>query len=169
MNKVGIFYGSTTGTTEEIARKIGEKLGLSKSDVHDAAKISEELVNQYDVLILGTATWGDGEQQDDWYDGVKVLMATDLTNKPIALFGCGDSESYSDTFCGGMGYLYQDLKDSGCRFCGITDVDGYTFDASESVIDDKFIGLPIDDVNESDKTDARIDEWIEKLKKECLE
>ena len=66
MSKIGIFYGSTTGTTEDVARKIAAKLGVEKSDLHDAAKISEELVNKYDVLVLGSATWGDGELQDDW-------------------------------------------------------------------------------------------------------
>ena len=26
MNKIGVFYGSTTGTTEDLARRIAEKL-----------------------------------------------------------------------------------------------------------------------------------------------
>ncbi|WP_321331132.1 flavodoxin FldA [uncultured Bacteroides sp.] len=168
MNKIGIFYGSTTGTAEDIARKIAAKLNLPKTDIYDASKITEELVKQYDVLLLGTSTWGDGELQDDWYDGVKVLKAAGISHKYVALFGCGDAESYSDTFCGGMGNLYEDLKDTGCTFCGATDTDGYSFSASGSVVNDKFVGLAIDEVNEDDKTDGRIDNWIEILKKECL-
>ena len=39
-------------------------------------------------------------------------------------------------------------------------IDGYTFDDSEAVIDGKFIGLPLDDINEDDKTDTRIEAWI---------
>jgi flavodoxin I len=84
----------------------------------------------------------------------------------IALFGCGDSDSYCDTFCGGMGELYNELKDSGAKFVGAVSQDGYTFDASDAVIDDKFIGLPLDDVNEEDQTDSRIDAWIEAIKGE---
>ena len=42
-------------------------------------------------------------------------------------------------------------------------VRGYTFDDSEAVIDGKFIGLPLDDVNEDDKTDVRIDAWIAEI------
>ena len=38
--------------------------------------------------------------------------------------------------------------------------DGYTFGDSEAVIDGKFIGLPLDDINEEDKTDTRIKAWI---------
>ena len=42
--------------------------------------------------------------------------------------------------------------------------DGYTFDDSEAVVDGKFVGLALDDVNEDDKTDERIDAWIDSIK-----
>lgn len=118
MKKTGVFYGSTTGTTESVAAQIAEKLGIAPADVHDVSKMTADMVNDYEALILGTSTWGDGELQDDWYDGIKVLKDMDLKGKTVALFGCGDSESYGDTFCDGMGVLYEDLKDSGCRFVG---------------------------------------------------
>jgi len=111
-------------------------------------------------LILGTSTWGAGELQDDWYDGLNTLQGADLSGKTIALFGCGDCASYSDTFVGGMGELYNGIKDSGARFIGAVETDGYTFDDSEALIDGKFIGLPLDDINEDDKTDTRIEAWV---------
>ena len=111
MNKFGVFYGSTTGTTEDLARRIAEKLDVPSADVFDVSKLTEALVNEYDVLVLGSSTWGAGELQDDWYDGVKVLKKCDLSHKSVALFGCGDSDSYSDTFCDAIGILYEDLKD----------------------------------------------------------
>ncbi len=73
MNKIGVFYGSTTGTTEDLARRIAEKLDVPSAHVFDVSKLTEALVNEYDVLVLGSSTWGAGELQDDWYDGVKVL------------------------------------------------------------------------------------------------
>ncbi len=164
MKKTGIFYGSTTGTTESVAHMIAEKLGVASGDVTDAGKITAEKVASYDVLILGTSTWGDGELQDDWYDGIKVLKAADLSGKTVALFGCGDSESYSDTFCDGMGILYEDLKDSGCTFVGAVPESDYTYGASVAVVDGKFVGLAIDEMNESDKTEARVDAWTDMLK-----
>ena len=97
MKKTGIFYGSTTGTTESVAGMIAGKLGVSSADVHDVSKMTADMVNSYDVLLLGTSTWGDGELQDDWYDGVKLLKGLDLSGKLVGLFGCGDSESYADT------------------------------------------------------------------------
>ena len=147
MKKTGIFYGSTTGTTESVARLIAEKLGVSPEDVHDVSKLNAALVESYEALILGTSTWGDGELQDDWYDGIKVLKNANLSGKTIALFGCGDSESYSDTFCDGMGILFEDLKDSGCTFVGAVPDSDYTYASSVAAADGKFVGLALDDVN----------------------
>ena len=157
MNATIIIYGSTTGTCEEIAEKIASKLGCKALNVQD---LTTDIVTSNQNLILGTSTWGAGELQDDWYDGLKTLQSTDLSGKTIAIFGCGDSSSYSDTFVGGMGELYNSLKDSGAKFIGTVDTDEYTFDDSESVIDGKFIGLPLDDINEGDKTDTCIDAWL---------
>ena len=160
MKKTIVVFGSSTGTCEAIAEKIAQKLGC---EVMDVQNLTAEVVESHENLILGTSTWGAGELQDDWYDGLKVLQGADLSGKTIALFGCGDCESYSDTFVGGIGELYNGIKDSGARFVGAVDIDGYTFDDSEAVIDGKFIGLPLDDVNEDDKTDTRIDAWIAEI------
>ena len=166
MKKTGIFYGSSTGTCEDLANQIADKMGVAASDVHSADKLSADLVKEYDLLILGTSTWGDGELQDDWYDGIKVLKSADLSFKSIALFGCGDSESYCDTFCDGMGILYEDLKDSGCSFIGNkVGTDGYSSSSSIAVVNGAFVGLALDEVNESDKTAERIDNWTAELKK----
>ena len=157
MNATIVIYGSSTGTCEAIAEKIAQKLGCEAIDVQ---KLTADVVNNNQNLILGTSTWGAGELQDDWYDGLKVLQGADLTGKTIALFGCGDCESYGDTFVGGIGELFNALKTTGATFVGAVDVDGYTFGDSEAVVDGKFVGLPLDDVNEDDKTDARIEAWI---------
>lgn len=166
MKKTGVFYGSTTGTTESVARTIAEKLGIPSSDVYDVSKMTADVAGSYEALILGTSTWGDGELQDDWYDGIKVLKGMDLSGKTVVLFGCGDSESYSDTFCDGMGILFEDLKNSGCRFIGAVPDADYTYSSSIAVTDRNFVGLAIDDINESDKTDERVTAWTEKLKTE---
>jgi flavodoxin I len=157
MNTKIVVYGSSTGTCEAIAEKIAQKLGCEAIDVQ---KLTADIVNNHQSLILGTSTWGAGELQDDWYDGLKVLQGADLSGKTIALFGCGDCESYGDTFVGGIGELFNALKTSGATFVGAVDIDGYTFGDSEAVVDGKFVGLPLDEVNEDDKTDTRIEAWI---------
>lgn len=163
MKSTIVVYGSSTGTCEAIAEKIAEKLGCEAINVQD---LTADVVSENQNLILGTSTWGAGELQDDWFDGLKVLQGCDLSEKTIALFGCGDCESYGDTFVGGIGELYNCLKDSGARFIGAVDTDGYTFDDSEAVVDGKFVGLPLDDVNEDNKTDDRIEAWISLISSE---
>ena len=165
MKKTGIFYGSTTGTTEEIAGQIAEALGINSDDVRSASELSEELIASYEALILGTATWGEGELQDDWYDAVEVLRDADLSGKTLAFFGCGDSSSYADTFCDAMGLLYEAAKGK-CSVVGAVSASDYDFAASKAQEGDKLIGLAIDEVNESDKTADRVAAWTEALKAE---
>jgi flavodoxin I len=160
MKKTVVVYGSSTGTCEAIAEKIGAKLGAEVMNVQD---LTADVVAANENLILGTSTWGAGELQDDWYDGLKVLQSADLTGKVIALFGCGDCESYGDTFVGGLGELYDGIKQRGARIVGSVSTDGYTFDDSAAVVDGKFVGLPLDDVNEDNMTDGRIDAWIAQI------
>ena len=94
-----VINGSSTGSCQSIAETIASKLGVEAVDV---ANIDDATIASHENLILGTSTWGAGEMQDDWYDGVKTLKSAVLAGKTVALFGCGDSESYPDTFCGGM-------------------------------------------------------------------
>ena len=63
-----------------------------------------------------------------------------------------------------MDEIYSALKDKGVNFVGQVSTDGYTFDDSAAVVDGKFVGLALDDINEDDKTDERIDAWLESIK-----
>ena len=78
MKKTGIFYGSTTGTTETIARQIATLLDVSDADIYDVANAEVSSVDAYEVLILGSSTWGLGELQDDWYSFLDKLKKTNL-------------------------------------------------------------------------------------------
>ena len=160
MGKTIVVYGSSTGTCEAIAGKIAEKLGVEAINVSD---LTADVIAENDNLLIGTSTWGAGELQDDWYDGVDTLKGADLSGKVVAVFGCGDSASYSDTFCGAMKELYDAAKAGGATVVGEVDIDGYTFDDSDAVVDNKFVGLALDDINEDDKTDSRIDAWLEQI------
>ena len=162
MKKTVIIYGSSTGTCQSIAETIAKKLGVA--DILDVAKVTAAQVAEYDNLILGTSTWGAGDMQDDWYGGIKEIKDADLHGKTVALFGCGDSQSYSDTYCDGMGEIYRELQSTGCKILEGVSTDGYTYDDSTAVINGRFVGLAIDDVNESDLTESRIDAWIKSIK-----
>jgi len=164
MSKIGIYYGSNSGNTQEVAEEIAKKLNIDKADLHDVSKASTDF-SAYGVLLFGSPTLGLGDLQDDWEDYIGKLKNADLNGKKVALFGCGDSSSYSDTFCDAIGKIYQTIKGKGCEIVGKVSADGYTYDDSEALVDGQFIGLPIDNDNESNLTDQRISNWVEELKK----
>lgn len=165
MKKIGIFYGSSTGVTAEVTQEIAKKLGVADADVYNVAKSAPSDVAPYDVLILGSSTWGAGELQDDWYDFLDGLEVLDLKDKQIALFGCGD-ESMSDTFCGAVGEIYNRLQKTGARFIGYFNAEGYDFDESPAFIDGVYVGLLLDNVNKEELTEDRMKEWVAKVKSE---
>ena len=88
----------------------------------------------------------------------------DFTGKTIALFGAGDYKSHGEQFVSALGTLYDHFKKLGATLVGEIPTDDYTYEYSFAVRDGKFIGLPIDEVNESEKTDERIARWLEALK-----
>ena len=161
MSKYAIFYGSTTGNTHAAAKQLAS---LLNADLYNVAHASSENFADYDTLIFGTSTWGFGDLQDDWEEFISELKKADLKGKTVALFALGDSEGYPDTFVDGMGTIYSAIKEKGCQIVGTVDTEGYTYDASTAEIDGQFIGLPLDDDNENDKTEDRIKQWVELIK-----
>ena len=64
-----------------------------------------------------------------------------------------------------MGILNETVEKKGAEIIGQTSTDGYDFSESRAVKNSKFVGLAIDEVNQSDLTDERIEAWTEELKK----
>lgn len=161
-----IFFASSTGNSEEIANQIASALG--NVEVFDLAGTKIEKLNDYDKLILGGSTWGDGELNDDWEDKWADFCKLDLSNKTIALFGLGDQESYSYEFCSAMGIIYEQIVNSKAKIVGFTSTQGYYHDMSKAQIGDKFVGLVIDEDNQSDLTKQRIINWINEIKEDII-
>ena len=104
-----------------------------------------------------------GDLQDDWYGFLEALKAKDLSGKTVALFGCGDSGSYPDTFCDAVGLIYEGLQGTGCTFVGSYVPEGY--DVTDSLVcsDGRFVGLALDE-SDASRTDERVAAWCESLK-----
>ncbi|MCH5219284.1 MAG: flavodoxin [Muribaculaceae bacterium] len=163
MKKYGIFYGSATGVTASIAKKIGDYLGVDQAEIHDVSQSSPDMFGDYEVLVLGTSTWGDGEIEEDWYDMLAGVEVLDLKDKKIALFGCGD-ENMSDTFCNGVGELYRRLKPTGATFVGAFNTLGYDFNHTDAEVDGQIVGLLLDEANKPELSDEKITAWVALLK-----
>lgn len=165
MKKIGIFYGSTTGTTKDVAKKIGEQFGVKPEDIHDVASAAPSMVGDYDVIIIGASTWGDGDLQDDMATFLDGMQAMDLREKEVAIFGCGD-ESMAQTFCNSVGEIYHRLHDAHPIFIAPFNNKGYDYSHSESDVKGMIVGLCIDEVNHPEETDARIKTWCDEIKEE---
>lgn len=163
MKEYGIFYGSATGVTADVAKRIAKELGVADGDVHNVANAAPSKLGDYKTLILGTSTWGNGELEDDWYDFVDGAQALDLKGHNMAVFGCGD-ESMTDTFCNGVGELYTRMLPTGVTPVGVFDADVYDFNNTEARIDGRIVGLLLDEVNHPELTDERIDMWATEVK-----
>ena len=161
---IGLFYGSTNGNTKEAAEKIANKLGAKTYDV--GILKSGDALELYDCLIFGTSTWYDGELQDDWDAYVKELKQSDLSGKKVALFGLGDQEEYGSDFVSGMRIIYDVAISQSATIVGKWEDSGYTYDNSAAVIDGKFVGLALDEDNQSELSDERIEQWCKQLKTE---
>ncbi len=155
MKKTGIFYGTNTGTTEDVAHRIAKELGVADADIHNVADTAPDVLGDYDVIVIGTPTWGSGEIQEDFYDFLDGAQVLDLKGHKIALFGLGDESMY-DTFCNGLGTLYDKLKDTGADFVAVPDAKPYHYAHSTALRDGHFVGMVLDEQNHPELTDARI-------------
>ena len=164
MNKIGLFYGSTIGNTEGAAETIAEKIGKENVDLFDIASASKEDMENYDTLIFGTSTWNDGELQDDWIGFLSTLEEIDFNNKTVALFGLGDQFGYGDNFIDGVGDLYDIVIAQGAKVVGTWSTESYDYKESKAERDGMFVGLALDEDNESDLTEERIEKWVALIK-----
>ena len=162
MAKIGVFFGSSTGNTEDAAKQIAQALGAGATEI---SSTSEDEILECDYIVFGVSTWGAGDLQDDFDDFMGTLEGMDFSGKKVAVFGLGDQENYPDTFVDAIGIVGKAVKAAGGELVGAVATDGFEYDASEGEEDGKFIGLPLDEDNQSDQSADRIAAWVSELKK----
>ncbi len=168
MAKIGLFYATDTGNTRKIAKRIKKQFAEGEIELFDMAKTTPEEMLNCEALIIGTPTLGDGELPDPLTEFLGQLEARHLEGKPIALFGLGDQVGYPTEFVDALGILHKKLRKLGAQLIGSWPVDGYEFEKSKALRDGEFVGLVLDQDNQADLTDERIEEWLELVKPELL-
>ena len=166
MHKIGIFYGSSTGDSELAAQQIQKEFGAHIASIIDVSDAKAKDFEQYANIIFGCSTLVIGELQYDFDDFIPEIIAANLENKKIAIFGLGDQDSYPETFVDGIGIIYEALQGKGCQVVGKVSAEGYNYDESRAELEGQFLGLPLDEENQSNLTNKRIREWVAKLKTE---
>ncbi|MDG2990750.1 flavodoxin FldA [Candidatus Synechococcus calcipolaris G9] len=165
MAKIGLFYGSTTGKTADVAEQIKAALGGdSVLDTYDIADVEVAQLTDYDYLILGCPTWNIGDLQTDWEGIFDDLDTIDFSGKSVFYFGTGDQVGYADNFMDAIGILEEKIASLGGETLGYWPTDGYDFSDSRAIRNGKFCGLVLDEDNQSDKTLERIQQWTTQIK-----
>ena len=172
MKTIGIFFGTETGTTRLIAKKIQRKLGDGiAAKPLNVNRISVDDMLQYDALILGTPSYGVGAipgrtagcQEASWEEFLAKAGTPDFSGKRIAFFGLGAQERYAERFANSLFRLYEVFKGFGAEIVGSWSTEGYTFEHSASVEDGRFVGLVIDERTQGMLTNERLDAWLAEI------
>ncbi len=180
MNKIGLFFGTETGTTRLIAKKMQKYLGDEICDKPlNVNRIAPADMLQYEALILGTPSYGIGEIpgkgaagcfEPNWEEFLALMPANpDFTGKRIAFFGLGAQERYADRFCSSLFALVEKFRGWGAEVVGDWPNEGYSFDQSAALVDGRFIGLIIDQRTQGMFTDERILAWLAQVKPLLME
>ena len=163
--KISIIFGSDTGATENVAELLVDKMKPLEIDLLEVSNISPDDFLKYDIIIMGIPTWYIGELQSDWDYFFPKFKEIDFTGKKTAYFGLGDQLGYPDSFVDGVGILAKVVLKNGGEVFGYWPVDGYDFDESLGVAPNgDFYGLVLDDDNQHEMTEDRVDKWLVQIK-----
>lgn len=164
--KVGLYYGTSTGNTENVAEVIA-----SLSDEIKLCGYIDDFTgtDDCDAFIFGAPTWhtgADTERSGTTFDSwlYEDLPQLEFGDKPVALFGVGDAGSYSSNFCDALGELYDCFTQAGVKVVGAIPCDGIDFDESKAIRNGKFVGAVFDEDNEPELTEARASYWLTVLR-----
>lgn len=164
---IGIFYAPSGGNVHKIARQIKRKLPDYHPEMFCLDEISPQKLLEYQNLILvcsslGRNTW-EMEQKDKWSGFSPEMRKLKLNTRRVAVVGMGDHVTYPNNFVDVIGFVADAVEEAGGILIGATPTLDYVFNDSKALKDGKFMGLPLDEDFEPEKTDKRIDDWLENM------
>ncbi len=169
MPKIGLFYGSKRGDTADAAEKIKKSFDSIEKDlvtVFNIKKVEVTKLEEYDKLILGSSTWEEGDLQLHWKRAFPQMDSLDLNGKQVAVFGLGNQSEFSTTFQTAIGTLARKARERGAALVGLWPAEDYDFLESPAVEGDHFLGLALDNTNQYELTEDRIDIWVQQIARE---
>jgi flavodoxin I len=169
--KLGLVFGSTTGNTEDAADAIQLQLAAYIDEALNIDSIDLERLVDFDVLIVGVPTWDVGELQDSWHHHSRRIQKLSFEGVRVAFFGQGDQCGYPYNFQDAMGILRDMMVARGAQAdIGHFPAEGYEFEDSRGLVPGsspkKFVGLALDEHNQSELTKERIRLWCQQLEAE---
>jgi flavodoxin I len=114
-----LIYASATGNTRVMAQSIAEGIRLSGGNVTVKEVVSARPgeLKDYDGILLGAYTWGDGELPDEFLDFYEAMEGMQLPGTPAAVFGSCDSQY--ESYGAAVDLLQDMLASSGAKLVQI--------------------------------------------------
>jgi flavodoxin I len=112
-----IVYSTLTGNTEIASEWIRDRLIQAGHHLamENAGNVYPDILQDYDLIILGSPTYWSGETTDDFLPFLDKMTELDLSGKKAAVFGLGDSDSYPDEFAHAVEIIEDSLARSGAE------------------------------------------------------
>lgn len=170
MNKTALLFSPEGGNVNSVAIKLGEVIGNDKVDIIPVSKVEKGELDKYNQIILlgstvGADHWSNEIMVDEWQEFFNKEGEINFENKKLAIVGLGNSVLYPEHFADGMAHLYDKITERKGKVLGFVDSKGYDFTDSEALNDEGFFcGLPIDEDNEEELTNERLEKWVSALK-----
>ena len=172
--EICLIFASMSGTTARIAEYIGYKTGLDPIPIHALEKAAFQACDHY---IVGTPTLKagnpEGKSGTDWDPWLlfELKRMASLEGKMVAVFATGDAVNYAHNFCDAAGELAQAFVKKGAKLVGQgVSQDDYRH-ANSLFLDedeDKFIGLPLDEIHQQDMSGERIRNWLDMIRSDGM-
>ncbi|MCF8366462.1 MAG: flavodoxin [Bacteroidales bacterium] len=172
MKKTALFYWPKKGNVASCALKIEAQFEKDNIDTNTIKAIDEYDLNDYSLIIVGGSTvgadhWEKATKNNFWHSFFTKIKQANHTGKPIAIFGLGDQILYPDHFVDGMKLIKDEIEGCGARLIGKWPTEGYEFTNSDSIEDNMFLGLALDEDQQPELTDERIKNWVQQIKEEA--
>lgn len=169
MSKIALIYWPEGGNVETVADKFVTRFDANTVVKMSLGKLDTSLLQECDHWIVGGSTvgshvWEDVNDSNKWNDFFLLLDTLDMTKKTVGFYGLGDHVLYPNHFVDGLGILQEEFESRNAKIIGHWPVKGYDFNESDGVKNDMFFGLALDQDNDKDLTDKRIDEWLQTIK-----
>lgn len=166
MKNIALIYWPSGGSVERCAKIFEEKSG--NIDLFKLEDITPEKVSSYDTYIFGGSTvgadhWSNDDSANSWASFFANIGNYNLNGKKASIYGLGNQLIYPDQFVDGMAYIKKNLVNEGMTVSGAWSTEGYDFEESQSIEDDKFIGLALDEDAQPELTEERIVAWLKEI------
>lgn len=160
-----VVYATTSGSTRVVASLIAEAWG--GADLADLADLASDYwlhLRGYDLLFLGTPTYGTGDWHYLWERYAGALADGLLPRHLTALFALGDARGHAGSFAGGIGKLQRFRRGKAVDVSAPSPASDFLFRSSPALEGSNFPGLVLEYRRNHRKAPALVGNWVRRVR-----